>query len=253
MSSCEELRAQLSALGQEHIFAELPELTPGHPVYEQLSRLDIRASLGHFAAAKATTSSSSENENVRIEPVPAERILHWKDASPQAQHDMTQVGLDAIKRGLVGAVMLSGGQGTRLGFDGPKGMYDMHLPSRKTIFQLHVERLLKIRSLCISNGSSSSRSGGGSGGGGGGGDDGAAPSTEAEAAAAEAEVSIPFYIMTSDLNHEKIKAFFLQHNYFGYPARKPHYALVAQSALCRAANWIARQTSTSLARGTEFI
>lgn len=52
-------------------------------------------------------------------------------------------GLQAIREGKVASVILSGGQGTRLGFDGPKGMYRIGLPSGKSIFQLMAERSIR--------------------------------------------------------------------------------------------------------------
>lgn len=56
---------------------------------------------------------------------------------------LLSVGLEAIRRGTVAALVLSGGQGSRLGFDGPKGMYKVGLPSGKSIFQLMAERIIR--------------------------------------------------------------------------------------------------------------
>lgn len=47
---------------------------------------------------------------------------------------MFQAGLDIIKAGKVTTVILAGGQGSRLGSSDPKGMFNIDMPSGKSIF-----------------------------------------------------------------------------------------------------------------------
>ena len=91
-----------------------------------------------------------------------------------------QTGLEAIRAGTVAAVLMAGGQGTRLGLTGPKGKADIGLPSGRTLFALIAERIHKLRSLT--------------------------------------SASLPLFIMTSPMNHEETEGYFRDNNYFGLPS-----------------------------------
>ena len=101
-----------------------------------------------------------------------------------------QTGLEAIRAGTVAAVLMAGGQGTRLGLAGPKGKADIGLPSGRTLFALIAERIHKLRSLA-----------------------------SASAADDSGEMtSLPLFIMTSPMNHEETEGYFRDNNYFGLPS-----------------------------------
>lgn len=91
-----------------------------------------------------------------------------------------QSGLDAVGRGEVAALLLAGGQGTRLGYDGPKGMYDIGLTSKRTLFRLMSERVKKLGGLC-----------------------------------GKTDKQVPLYVMTSPLNHAATTAYFTDNDNFG--------------------------------------
>ncbi|MDO5476641.1 MAG: UTP--glucose-1-phosphate uridylyltransferase [Eubacteriales bacterium] len=104
------------------------------------------------------------------------------DELTRRKEEFTQIGLDAIRQGKVAAVLLAGGMGTRLGSDDPKCMYDIGITHHVYIMQRLVENLMDV--------------------------------------VREAGVSVPFFIMTSDKNHDKTVAFMEKMNYFGYDSSK---------------------------------
>ena len=140
----------------------------------QLSKLNLIESLNHFDAAMGAAGPSTAQNY--------QHVSNTFESSRFSASDLSQIqniGYDAIRRGTVAAVIMSGGQGTRLGYHGPKGMYHLGLPSDKTIFQLHIEKIRKVQML------------------------------------SGATTTIPIYIMTSDMNHEVIECFFRDNAYFG--------------------------------------
>lgn len=90
----------------------------------------------------------------------------------------TAVGIDAIKHCKVGAILLAGGQGTRLGFDKAKGMYNIGETKELYIFEQLIANLKKVTSA--------------------------------------ADAWVPLYIMTSEKNDEQTREFFREHDFFGY-------------------------------------
>ena len=90
-----------------------------------------------------------------------------------------KLGLDAIRAGKVGAVLLAGGQGTRLGLDKPKGTLNIGVDRELYLFEQLFRNLMDVTD--------------------------------------QAEAYVPMYIMTSNINHDDTVNFFEEHVYFGYP------------------------------------
>ena len=90
-----------------------------------------------------------------------------------------KLGLDAIRAGKVGAVLLAGGQGTRLGLDKPKGTLNIGVDRELYLFEQLFRNLMDVTD--------------------------------------QAEAYVPMYIMTSNINHDDTVNFFKEHAYFGYP------------------------------------
>ncbi len=65
----------------------------------------------------------------------------------QISRQLNQIGLESIARGEAGICIMSGGQGTRLGFDHPKGMYDLGLRSKLSLFGFLAHKLRRLMNL----------------------------------------------------------------------------------------------------------
>ena len=103
-------------------------------------------------------------------------VISLKDRDLIAD-DLKFIGKKAYENGQVGVLLVAGGQGTRLGYNGPKGCFQTLQISQKTLYQIHAEKIIY--------------------------------------ASKKYGKTIPFLIMTSPHTDSETKAFFKENNYFG--------------------------------------
>ena len=124
-------------------------------------------------------------EELIIDPPPPEtfeRIDSVETLPPTGHNDSAareawDAGEAALREGRVGLVVVAGGQGTRLGYDGPKGAFPIGPVTGKSLFQYHAEKIryLQDRYGC----------------------------------------AMPWYVMVSEANDADTRAFFEENGYFG--------------------------------------
>lgn len=167
------LQAKLEEHGQSGLLAfyeELDEKQKSALLYE-IETIDFTL-MERLYRTIGTAAVSNRGE---IEPIGC------TDATslPAPERDrLYRRGLAEIAAGKLAALTMAGGQGTRLGHTGPKGTYDIGLPSHRSLFEIQCRGLQKV--------------------------------------SAEAGCIVPWYIMTSHINHAETVAFFEAHDYFGY-------------------------------------
>jgi UDP-N-acetylglucosamine pyrophosphorylase len=173
MNRFSKIQETLKEFDQSHLLTFWDKLSKS----QQNQLLDDieKANLVEISLAVEKLTSSDHPKRESIEPVPYEVLENIPEIKLNGYE---QKGMELIEKGKVAAVLLAGGQGTRLGHDGPKGTYDIGLPGHESLFELQAKRLLLLYK--------------------------------------QTGNMIPWYIMTSPINDEETKDFFFQHNYFGY-------------------------------------
>lgn len=162
--------------GQEHL---IDYANSSATIAQQLSEIDIAQVVKHFRGMSADAAGSG-NAGAESSYAPLTNVMSFLSMNDEDKGKTHLAGMTAIQEGSVCSVIMCGGQGTRLGFDGPKGCYDCGLLSGKTIFQIHVERVMRLKTIA-------------------------------------ADATIPIYFMTSDINHDETVKFFASKNFFGFP------------------------------------
>ncbi|XP_059050372.1 UDP-N-acetylhexosamine pyrophosphorylase-like protein 1 [Achroia grisella] len=183
--SYENLLSILSAHGQEQLIKYWPELSENER--EQLSSEILNLDFGEvneiFRRANETSKVIFDKLDNDLKPIPQTHYESVPNLNVEKIEEYENTGLKEISEGRVGVLLLAGGQATRLGFGHPKGMYDVGLPSRKTLFQIQGERIRRIQNMA----------------------------TEKYGK----EGKITWYIMTSEHTMGPTAEFFKSHSYFG--------------------------------------
>lgn len=150
LTSMERLRKKLSEYNQEHLLRFWEELMDEdrNQLENDIDELDLREITEYFK--KAVESSHRIGQNIlddKIQPIDETKIASAKTSTEEELNIYKERGLKEIAEGRVAVLLLAGGQGTRLGVTYPKGMYDVALPSHKTLFQLQAERILCLQNM----------------------------------------------------------------------------------------------------------
>ncbi len=176
MADVDAIRQTLSEHGQEHVLAFYDELDEPrrNALLEQLAAIDFDR-LDRWIDRYVKNRPEVEIP-ARIEPpeiVPARPTGEQAELCERARKRGEQLLAD----GKVAAFVVAGGQGTRLGYDGPKGCFEVTPVTHKPLFQVFAEQIL--------------------------------------AAGRRAKTPIPWYVMTSRANDVQTRAFFRRHDFFG--------------------------------------
>ena len=170
-------RARLAADGQSHLLNFHATLPPDaqRALLAQIAELDIEA------LPSLVDAYVKRKPEFKLPPDLGPARYYPRDerstSRPWDRAAAERAGEDLIRAGRVAAFVVAGGQGSRLGFEGPKGCFPAGAVTDKSLFQIFAEHLVGAKR----------RYG----------------------------VDVPWYIMTSPLNHEATTAFFEQHRFFG--------------------------------------
>ena len=176
MSRLDEAKSILKKYGQEHLLNGYEKLDERkqQKLLDQIFATDFELINSLYAKTK---DEDKKDEDI-IEPM--EYLDKYKLDEKYKYYE--DIGKKAIKEGKLAAVTMAGGQGTRLGHNGPKGTFNIGLDSNKSLFEL----------LCDSLKAEGKKYG----------------------------VTIPWFIMTSRENNAETIEFFEKHKFFGYEKDK---------------------------------
>lgn len=170
-----EAIAVLQQYNQEHVIKilDILEKDKQEELINQIANIDFE----QLQELYEDTKKELEVDVSELKPI---KSINQEKLSKEERAKYEQIGIDVIKKQQFAVATMSGGQGTRLGFNGPKGTFKINVkPEPKYLFEIIVDTL--------------------------------------KAANKKYDVIIPWYIMTSEENNDDIVSFMEEKNYFGYP------------------------------------
>jgi UDP-N-acetylglucosamine/UDP-N-acetylgalactosamine diphosphorylase len=178
-------RAAFAKMGQNQVFQFWDKLTSDEQsvLTAQAAQIDL-AEITRLADTHLRGKAPAQVDFSKLRPAPS--IARPENGGDAAQWQRArQRGEAALRAGRVACFTVAGGQGTRLGFDGPKGAYPVTPVRGHSLFQVFAE---KIRAAGLRYGKTP-----------------------------------PWLIMTSPANHEATRDFFAQHQFFGLDSAQVHF------------------------------
>ena len=172
----EEILSLLEEYGQQHILHHYHGLSPEkrERLLKDLQGLDLK--LVFDLHKKFSTESGTGRPSKDISPAPVTNIPRTS-SEIGAREQARRLGERLIRQNQVAVLIVAGGQGSRLGSEGPKGKFLITPVKRKSLFQLLAEAVKAI--------------------------------------SLRYQALIPLLIMTSQENRQETQEFFKSHNYFG--------------------------------------
>lgn len=181
----EPLIEQFGNAGQGHVFAFWDELSEDEraTLREQASEIDLEE-ISELYRTLVAGGDREHQDFSNLEPAPY--IPHPHNGGYAGQwSEARNVGESALRSGSVAAFVVAGGQGTRLGYDKPKGLFPVTPIHQKSLFQVFAEKIRGAENTY--------------------------------------ETTIPWFIMTSHVNHQDTVEFFEANQYFGLKKDQVHF------------------------------
>src|SRR5829696_1147858 len=131
-----DLMHRLKRHGQEHVLLGWEDLdAEGRAALaNQLAGIDLDEIDRLYAARDKPVVVPTAD---RLAPIPTETVGAIDPGT-------VRLGHEALGRGELAVLLVAGGQGTRLGFDRPKGVFPIGPVSNKTLFQIHADKVFAL-------------------------------------------------------------------------------------------------------------
>ncbi len=181
MMTVHEARTLLEAHGQGHVLSFWDRLDGARrdALLAQIETLNFDT----LAYMKSRIAGAAGAAAPEFTPAPVVELAEVERRI--AADGVAELGRRHLADGKVGVILVAGGQGSRLGYEGPKGCYEIGPVTGASLFEIHARKILALERRL--------------------------------------GAEVPFYIMTSDVNDAATRAYFEANDWFGLAASRVHF------------------------------